>query len=64
MCIFSLPDDPEERTDLIEEFPEIAEALELRLVEYVENMAPAYNPDTTDDADPDNFGGFWSPGWC
>ena len=61
----SLPDDPEERTDLIEEFPEIAEDLELRLAEYVENMVPAYNPDNKpDEADPDNFGGFWSPGWC
>ena len=57
-------DDPEERRNIIEEFPQVAEALEEKLKVYVEEMVPAYLLDDSVDADPDNFGGFWSYGWC
>ena len=59
-------DDPEEREDLYEELPDIAYQLEERLSFYVENMVPAFYPlaNYTPEANPDNFGGFWSPGWC
>ena len=64
MCVFS--EDPEEREDLYEELPDIAFRLEERLVYYVENMEDAFYPvlNYTAAADPDNFGGFWTPGWC
>ena len=57
--------DPEERVDLINDLPEVAEELEWLLSEYEEKRVPADNPDNEPIAsDPANFGGFWTHGWC
>ena len=57
--------DPEERVNLIEDLPEVAERLETLLAEYAEFEVDSTNPPATPDvADPDLYGGFWSTGWC
>ena len=57
--------DPEERVNLINVLPDVGEELEWLLAEYDEKRVPALNPPGTPEfADPELFGGFWSPGWC
>ena len=57
--------DPEERVNLINDLPAVAEELEWLLAEYDEKRVPATRgPYAPELADPERFGGFWSPGWC
>ena len=57
--------DPEERVNLINDLPEVAEELEHLLGDYDENRVDTmFHLPTPDLANPDNFGGYWAPGWC
>ncbi|XP_006822717.1 arylsulfatase B-like [Saccoglossus kowalevskii] len=62
--LFNIIDDPEERNNLAEVFPNKVEELRHRLDEYREHLVPP-GPRIFDPAgDAVNFGGVWSPGWC
>ncbi|XP_077864895.1 arylsulfatase B-like [Saccoglossus kowalevskii] len=57
-------DDPEERNNIADLYPEIVQSLRTRLDEYREDLVPPID-DTPDLAGlPSNFDGVWSPGWC
>jgi len=62
--LFNLALDPEERQNLAEVEPEVLEVLRLRLAELEEGMSEVTYPPKTEAADPGNFGGVWSAGWC
>ena len=49
---------------MIEQEPDIAEDLRLRLEEYIVSLPDDLYPDEDDAGDPDNFDGVWSDGWC
>ena len=38
--------------------------LEERLDQYIAALSDQFYPEKTEAADPDNFGGVWSDGWC
>ena len=58
-------DDPQERNNLIDELPEIAEEMEWMLAPYEENRVDTVFPMIRPrESSPNNYGGFWSPGWC
>ena len=50
--------------NLAEVEPEVVEVLRLRLAELEEGMSEVTYPPRTEEADPGNFGGVWSAGWC
>ncbi|XP_006817206.1 arylsulfatase B-like [Saccoglossus kowalevskii] len=61
--LFNIRDDPEERNNIADLYPEIVQALRTRLDEYREGLVPPID-DTPDLAGlPSNFDGVWSPGW-
>ena len=63
-CFLAFSSDPEERVNLINDLPEVAEELE-HLGEYDENRVDTWAPlRTPGPTNPDNFGGYWAPGWC
>ena len=62
--LFDLATDPSEKINLIEQEPDIAEDLRLRLEEYIVSLPDDLYPDEDDAGDPDNFDGVWSDGWC
>ena len=59
-----LSDDPNEHVDLSKKHPDIVEKLKKRLDEYHKQIVPANFPGVTIASDPDNYGGYWTPGWC
>ncbi|XP_006819265.2 arylsulfatase B-like [Saccoglossus kowalevskii] len=62
--LFNIKDDPEERNDIAELYPEIVQELSNRLDEYREDLVPPVNLVFDPAGDAANFGGVWSPGWC
>ncbi|XP_077980385.1 arylsulfatase B-like [Glandiceps talaboti] len=63
--LFNLKDDPEERHDLAEKYPQKVEELRQRLKEHEKGLMPAINPPPDfKGCNPDNYGGVWTPGWC
>ncbi|XP_069103674.1 arylsulfatase B-like isoform X2 [Argopecten irradians] len=62
--LFNLKDDPNEHKDLSLTHRDIADQLSKRMAEYHAQMVPANYPAATIASDPDNYNGFWSPGWC
>ena len=62
--LFNIVDDPEERTDLQEEQPELMETMRLRARELYGSMVERDYPPFSKKSNPKNFGGVWSPGWC
>ncbi|XP_033759914.1 arylsulfatase B-like [Pecten maximus] len=64
--LYNLKDDPYERHDLslsVSHAP-IVEELSRKMAEYHKQMVPANFPPISDAGNPQNFGGYWSPGWC
>ena len=57
--ILTLPDQ-----NLAEVEPDVVLDLQARLAELEEGMSSVTYPQKTDEADPSNFGGVWSAGWC
>ncbi|XP_060083290.1 arylsulfatase B-like isoform X1 [Ylistrum balloti] len=62
--LFNLKDDPNEHDDLSTKLPDLVEKLRTRMAEYHKQMVPANYPAGTSTADPKNYNGFWTPGWC
>ncbi|KAK7488810.1 hypothetical protein BaRGS_00019945 [Batillaria attramentaria] len=62
--LFNVKDDPEERNDRYQWEPGVASAMLGRLEEWRKVMVPPQNPTPHPRADPDLYGGTWSPGWC
>ncbi|OWF53589.1 arylsulfatase B-like [Mizuhopecten yessoensis] len=62
--LFNLKDDPNEYYDLSEELPHVVEKLRSRMAEYHAQMVPANFPKDSAAANPLNYNGYWSPGWC
>nr|XP_006825164.1 PREDICTED: arylsulfatase B-like [Saccoglossus kowalevskii] len=62
--LFNIIDDPEERNNLAEVYPNKVEELRHRLDEYRENLVPPVDRIIDPAGNPVNFGGVWSPGWC
>ena len=60
----SLTADPTEHFDIAEKYPDVVEDMKKRLAKYRETLVPANFPPDDPKADPKNFGGNWSPGWC
>ncbi|XP_077981419.1 arylsulfatase B-like [Glandiceps talaboti] len=59
--LFNLKDDPEERYDLADKYPEKVEELRKRLREYKKNAVPHVDLTLDPRANPDNFNGVFSP---
>ena len=62
--LFNIADDPEERTDLQEELPEVLEKMRLKVLDMYGTFVKRDYPDMSNQSDPARFGGNWSPGWC
>ncbi|XP_048753866.1 arylsulfatase B-like [Ostrea edulis] len=64
MMLFNLKDDPNERVDLSKKLPDVVSKLKSRLEEYHNLIVPANFPPPSKASAPQNFNGFWTPGWC
>ncbi|BFZ22840.1 hypothetical protein BsWGS_25878 [Bradybaena similaris] len=62
--LFNLKDDPYEEHNLYDQLPKVAKKLHDRLMKYKKRYVPPNFPQPSPLADPQNYGGFWSPGWC
>ena len=62
--LFNIAEDPEERIDLSEVFPDKVIEMVERVRELSEDLVEADNPDTIFAGNPINFGWDWSTGWC
>ncbi|KAK7481483.1 hypothetical protein BaRGS_00027245 [Batillaria attramentaria] len=62
--LYNIRDDPTERNDLAENNPEVLAKMKARLEEWRKTLVPANMPPDDPAANPKNFGGAWSPGWC
>lgn len=56
-------DDPSETRDLSAMFPDVVLKLEKMIDSERQNVVEQIRP-TSLTANPSNFNGFWSPGWC
>ena len=61
LWLFNIKDDPEERTDLSEQHPEIVDMLLDRLAFYNSTAVPVRFPPEDPAADPKLHGGAWGP---
>ncbi|XP_077863201.1 arylsulfatase B-like [Saccoglossus kowalevskii] len=62
--LFNLKEDPEERHNVAEKYPEVFSALLDRLNEYRKNVVPAIDTSLVKEGNPENYGGVLTPGWC
>ncbi|KAH9499682.1 hypothetical protein Btru_074420 [Bulinus truncatus] len=62
--LFNVKDDPTEHNNLYDQLPDVVKQLQDRLNEYKKKYVPPDFPLPTPKADPKNFGGAWTPGWC
>jgi len=62
--LFNVMDDPEERHDLSAEKPELLQLMSGRLMDLYNDVEPAHIYHDIPEADPANYGGVWTPGWC
>ncbi|XP_068209803.1 arylsulfatase B-like [Palaemon carinicauda] len=62
--LYNVIDDPEERNDIAELYPEIVAEMLEDLEREFERLAPVDNPPADLSSDPKFFDGLWSPGWC
>ncbi|XP_070551077.1 arylsulfatase J-like [Ptychodera flava] len=63
--LFNLKDDPCERINLAEKFPDKVDLLKRRLEEMSKKVIPGFEKvEQSPESDPSNFGGVWSHGWC
>lgn len=62
--LYNLKDDPTEHNDLSELFPNVVTQLKDKLDVYRKSLVEPkkFVPDPK--SNPDNFGGYWMPGWC
>lgn len=64
ICFLFNSDDPTEHFDIADKYPDVVKDLQSRLNIHRTTMVPAYYPPESKKADPTNFKGVWSPGWC
>ena len=62
--LFNILEDPEERIDLSDVYPDIVDSLVKRIDELALDLVEADNPDTVFAGHPINFGMEWATGWC
>ena len=60
-CLFNVADDPCEYVDLAKNESELVESMLKRLEGFKETMVPTRNQPLDPKANPNNFGGVWSP---
>jgi hypothetical protein len=64
VALYDLEADPEERTDLRYELPEVFTDLRRRALLHLAKVVPEDFPAQDFSGHPRNFGGYFSPGWC
>lgn len=64
IAMYNVIEDPEETTDLRDQFPEIFEELKENVLVHIKNIVPEDFPDPDYYAHPRNFDNNFSPGWC
>ncbi|XP_077995138.1 arylsulfatase B-like isoform X2 [Glandiceps talaboti] len=66
LYLFNLKADPTERNNLAGDRPAKVREMKERLEQFKEKLVPAFDPNAgiPDLANPANFGGAWSTGWC
>nr|XP_045604443.1 uncharacterized protein LOC123762130 [Procambarus clarkii] len=64
ISLYNIEEDPEERVNLASEQVEVVEELLEYLLEEQRRYVPADIKPQVPEANPANFGGVWSPGWC
>uniref|UniRef100_A0A2C9KS10 Sulfatase N-terminal domain-containing protein n=1 Tax=Biomphalaria glabrata TaxID=6526 RepID=A0A2C9KS10_BIOGL len=62
--LYNIKDDPFEIHNLYKELPEVAEVLLSRFRSYNNTRKAPLERIIDPASNPENFGGFWSPGWC
>ncbi|KAK7486354.1 hypothetical protein BaRGS_00022402 [Batillaria attramentaria] len=62
--LFNIKDDPTERNDVKEKYPDVLAKMKARLEELWKGEIPANFPKGDPASNPKNFNGAWSPGWC
>ncbi len=62
--LFNLTADPLETNNIADLHPELVLSMMERIAEIEVTAVPADDPDDAEAGNPNNFGGFWSPGWC
>ncbi|XP_059170480.1 arylsulfatase I-like [Physella acuta] len=62
--LFNLKDDPNEHNNIYDQHPDIVSQLTDRLEAYKRGYVDPNFPPSDPRADPSNYGGVWSPGWC
>merc|ERR1712029_166050 len=64
IAMYNVLEDPEERNDLREKYPDIFEDLQRRVLQHLRNVVPEDFPPQDFSGHPRNFDGYFSPGWC
>ncbi|CAL1539631.1 unnamed protein product [Lymnaea stagnalis] len=62
--LFHLKNDPNEHKNLYYQLPDVVKQLQDRLYEYKKKYVTPNYPPNDPSADPSNYGGVWTPGWC
>lgn len=62
--LFNIKDDPTEHHDVKPQNPDVLAKMKASLEEWRKSLVPAMFPENDPAANPKNYGGNWSPGWC
>ena len=62
--LYNVMEDPSETVNLADSEPAIVEDLRSRLEAYIADLPDGFYPPNDPSADPENWGGVWSDGWC
>ncbi|XP_052232200.1 arylsulfatase I-like isoform X2 [Dreissena polymorpha] len=62
--LFNIREDPYEKHDIAKRRPVILKKMMRKLKAFKTTLVPSYNPPASKLANPKNFDGIWSPGWC
>ena len=62
--LYNLTADPFEKINIAKDNSKIVKDLMERLEKYLKSMISPNIKDEIEEGNPNNFGGFWSPGWC
>ncbi|KAK7089213.1 hypothetical protein V1264_024444 [Littorina saxatilis] len=62
--LYNVKEDPTERNDVKNKFPDVLAKMKARLDQWRQTMVPANFPPDDPASNPDLFNGVWGPGWC
>ncbi|KAK7099015.1 hypothetical protein V1264_003219 [Littorina saxatilis] len=62
--LFNIKEDPTEHHDVKDKYPDVLAKMKARLAEWRQTMVPANFPENDPAANPEHYGGTWTPGWC